>query len=185
MGSMFIPFLWVYSHAVLDWFELVVSIGIFCKLTLVHLCPHALISLFVALIVDFFLILLSNLLANACFLNICIVFVYEAYTVALIRIEVIISTPLQVLNIFCDALTLILSRHSLVVALLCVIFYLVFVEWTHLEFVLGCFCYVGLVFPLMVQLILQGQHIPHADFIAFLKSRWHMWVTFLNGGFKS
>ena len=105
-----------------------VSIGTLCKLTLVHLCPHALISLLVALIVDFFLILLSNLLDNACLLNIRIVFVYETDTVALISIEVIVSTPLQGLNIFCDALTLIFSRLFLVIALLCVIFYLVFVE---------------------------------------------------------
>jgi len=173
------------SHSIMDRFQLVGPISTLSDLALMHLRPHGLVRLLVAMIIDFFLALLGDLLVNSGLVDICIVFVDKADTVALISIEVIVCTPLQGLHIFCDALTFIFSRDFLVVALLSVIFYLVFIEGTHLYFVLSSFHHVSLVLSLVIQLILQRQHVPHPDFIAFLKCTRHMRVTFLNGGFKS
>jgi len=118
----------VRGHPLVDRPQLVLPVCILRELALVHLSPHARIGFLVVVIVNFFLVELSDLLARSRLLHIRIVLVYEADPVPLVRREVVVRTPLQRVHVFCDALALLLVLNFLVVALLRMVFDLVFVE---------------------------------------------------------
>ena len=63
------------SHSIMDRFQLVGPISTLSDLALMHLRPHGLVRLLVAMIIDFFLALLGDLLVNSGLVDICIVFV--------------------------------------------------------------------------------------------------------------